>query len=135
MQQTTLANGNASLGLNHTASPLVSQNARGQNGGKGGCNLATPIDLSMVPSLGTQEEKQRMPTENSETNHLNNHITMPERTRPTEIENENGTIPPTDSETTESKHEQLEPDQENKNPFWSETDSSIELTDLNEIDI
>ena len=45
------------------------------------------------------------------------------------------TIPPTESETTESNHEQLESDQESKNPFWSETDSSTELIDLNEIDI
>jgi len=59
---------------------------------------------------------------------------QPERTKPTEIENENGTIPPTDSETTESNHKQLEPDQESEDPFWSETDSSIELTDINEID-
>jgi len=29
----------------------------------------------------------------------------------------------------------LESDQESKNPFWSETDSSTELIDLNEIDI
>jgi len=46
----------------------------------------------MVPSLGTWEEKQRMPNESSEINHLNNHITTPERTRPTEIEYR--TIPP-----------------------------------------
>ena len=94
MWQTTLANGNASLGLNHTSSPLVGQNTRGKNGGKEGHDLTTPIDLSMVPSLGTQAEKQRVATESSEINHLNNHITTPERTSPTEIENENGTTPP-----------------------------------------
>ena len=70
-------------------------------GGKQGCNLATPIDLSMVPSLGTWAEKQRMPTERSEIIHLNNHITMPERKRPTEIENEDGIVSPTESEATE----------------------------------
>ena len=87
--------------------PLVGQNTRGQIGGKEGHNLATPINMSMVPNLGTQAEKQRMPTESSEINHLNNHINTPERTRPTEIEIENRTLHPTDSETTESNHEQL----------------------------
>jgi len=104
--QTTLANGNGSSGLNHTSIPLDGQNSRGKNGGKKGLNLATPIDLSMVPSLGTQAEKQRIPTASKETNHLNNHITMPERTRPTKIENENEITPSTESETTASNHEQ-----------------------------
>jgi len=84
MWQTTLANGNAYLGLNHTSSPLTGQNARGKNEGKEGCNLATPIDLSMVPSLGMQAEKQKMPTKSSEINHFSNHITTPERMRPIE---------------------------------------------------
>ena len=58
---------------------------------------------------------------------------MPERTWLTETKNI--TIAPTESETTESNHEQLDSDQESKNPLWSETDPSTELTDLNEIDI
>ena len=45
-------------------------------------NLATPTDLSMVPSLGTWAEKQRSQAQSSETIHLNNPITMHERTRP-----------------------------------------------------
>jgi len=36
----------------------------------------------------------RMKAQNSETNHLNNPITMPERTRPTENEMEDGMTPP-----------------------------------------
>ena len=58
MWKTTPENGNASSGLNHTPSPLAGQDTRGKNGVKEGCNLATPIDWSMVPSLGTQAEKQ-----------------------------------------------------------------------------
>jgi len=122
-------------GLNHMSSPLTGQNARGQNGGKKGHNLATPVDLSMVPSLGTWAEKQRTPTKSSKTNHLSNHITTPERTRPVETEFEDRTVPSTDSEITEPNHEHLESDQESKNPFWSETDPSTELTDLSEINI
>ena len=72
-----------------------------------------------------------MPTVSNETNHLNNHITMPERTRPTKIENENEITPSTESETTESNHEQLGSDQESENPFWSESDLSTEMTDPN----
>src|SRR5882724_3314829 len=127
--------GNASLGLNHTSIPLDVQNVSGKNGGKEGCNLATPTDLSMVPSLGTWAEKQRMQVQSSETNHLNNPITTPERTRPTEIEKENGTTTPTESETTEHNHKQLESEQESENPIWSETDSSTEMFDLDEINI
>ena len=78
----------------------------------------------MVSSLSTWAEKQRMPTTSSEINHLSNPITTPERTRPTGIEKENRIISPTESETTDSNHEQLESDQESENPFWSETDSS-----------
>src|SRR5882724_3149676 len=50
MWQTTLANGNASLGLNHTSSPLVGKNSRGKNGGKEGCNLATVKDSGFSPN-------------------------------------------------------------------------------------
>jgi len=89
----------------------------------------------MVPSLGTWAEEQRMPTESSEINHLSNHITMPKRKGPTETKIENRATPPTDSEITESNHKLLESDQESKNPFWSETDPSTDITDLNEIDI
>ena len=62
------------------SSPLDGRNTRGKNGGKEGCKLATPTDLSMVPSLGTWAEKQGTQAQSSETNHLNNPITTPERT-------------------------------------------------------
>jgi len=81
---------------------MVGQNARGKNEGKEGCNLATPIDLSMVPSLGTWAEKQRMPTVSIETNHINNHITTPDRKRPHQTKNVITT--PTEPETTETNH-------------------------------
>src|SRR5882724_2503068 len=89
----------------------------------------------MVPSMGTQAEKQRMPTTSSEINHLSNHITTPERTRPTETNNGYETINPTASETSESNNKQLESDQESKISVWSETDSSTEMSDFNEINI
>jgi len=89
----------------------------------------------MVPSLGTQAEKQRMPTTSSEINHLSNHITTLERTRPTETNNGYETINPTASETSESNNKQLESDQESKNSVWSETDSSTEMSDFDEINI
>src|SRR5882724_8237556 len=133
MRRTTLAIGNASSGLYHMSSPLEGQQTRGQNGGMERRNLATPTDLSMVPSLGTWAERQRMPSERNETNHLRNHITMPERTRPINTEIRNRITSPTDSETTESSHEKLDFDQESNNPFWSETDLSTELTDLDDV--
>ena len=37
----------------------------------------------------------------------------------------------TESEHTVTNHEQLESEQESENPFWSEVDSSTELSDLN----
>ena len=122
MRRTTLANGNASLGLNHMSSPLVGKNTRGKNGGKEGHNPATPTGLSMVPSLGTQAEKQRASNASSETNHPSNHVTTPERIRPTEAEN-------ITAETTESSYEQTGSDQVCANPFWSESDQSTEITD------
>jgi len=64
------------------SSPLAGQSARGQNGAKEGHNLAAPIDSSMVPSLGTQAEKQGMQAQSSDTNHLNGPITTPEKTSP-----------------------------------------------------
>ena len=85
--------------------------------------------------MGTQAEKQRMPTTSSEINHLSNHITTPERTRPTETNNGYETINPTASETSESNNKQLESDQESKISVWSETDSSTEISDLDEINI
>ena len=42
----------------------------------------------MVPSLGTWAEKQGTQAQSSETSHVNNSITTPERTRPTEEEME-----------------------------------------------
>ena len=103
---------------------MVGQNARGKNGGKKWHNLATPTDLSIIPSLDTWAEKQGMQAQSSETNHLNNRITMPERTRPTENEMEDGMTTPTEAETTETDHKQLESEQESENPFWSELDLS-----------
>jgi len=38
-------------------------------------------------------------------------------------------------ETTETNHEQSESEQESENPFWSEVDSSTEMSDLHEINI
>ena len=133
MWQTTPANRNASLGLNHTSSPLVGQNARGQNEGKEGHNPATPTGLSMVPSLGTWAEEQRMSNASSETNHLSNHATTPKRIRLTETGDV--TVTPTESETTESSYKQPSSDQESANPFLSEPDQSTEITEPDEINI
>src|SRR5882724_7923590 len=94
---------------------------------------ATPTDLSMFPSLGTWAEEQRTSNPSSETNHLRNYITTPERIRPTEAGNITAT--PTESETMESSHEQLGSNQESTNPFWSELDQSSEMTDPDEINI
>src|SRR5882724_8204520 len=135
MRRTTLAIGNASSGLYHMSSPLEGQQARGQNGGMERRNLATPTDLSMVPSLGTWAERQRTPSERNETNHLRIHITMPERTRPINTETRNRITSPTNSETTESSHKQPDFDQESNNPFWSEARPSTELTDLDDVSI
>src|SRR5882724_5490485 len=133
MQRTTPANGNASLGLYHMSSPLEGQQTRGKNGGMERQNLATPTDLSKVPSLGTWAERQRMPSGRNETNHLRMNITTPERTRPISTETRNIITSPTNSETTESSHEQPDFDQESNNPFWSETDPPTELTDLDDV--
>ena len=76
------------MGLNHTSRPLAGQSARGQNGGKEGHNLATPINLSMVYSLGTQAERKGMQAQSNGTSHLNDTITTPIETRPNEEEAE-----------------------------------------------
>jgi len=78
----------------------------------------------MVPSLGTWAERRRTSNERSETNHLRNHVTMPERTRPTE--NESVTTTSAESEIRESSHKQLNSDQESTNPFWSEPEQKTE---------
>src|SRR5882724_12609302 len=77
-----------------------------------------------------KDTKQR-----NETNHLRIHITTPERTRPINTETRSRITSPTNSETTESSHEQPDFDQESDNPFWSETDPSTELTDIDDISI
>jgi len=75
-------------------------------GGKEGCNLATPVDLSMVPSLGTWAERQGTQAQSNGTSHLNKPITTPERTRLNEEEMEEGMTTSTEPENTETDHEQ-----------------------------
>jgi len=76
-----------------------------------------------------------MQAQRGETNHLNNHITTPERTRPTEEEIEDEMTTSTEPENTETDHEESGFEQESENTFWNETDSSAEISDLDEIRI
>jgi len=76
-----------------------------------------------------------MPSGRNQTNHLRMNITTPERIRPINTETRNRITSPTNSETTESSDEQPDSDQESNNPFWSETNLSTELTDLDDVSI
>src|SRR5882672_6950788 len=86
MRCTATANGNSLLGLNHTSSPPDTQGVRGQNRGEEGCSLATPVDLSTVPGLGTRAEMQEAHNINNGVMSLINNTTMPRNRGPEESE-------------------------------------------------
>src|SRR5882672_632618 len=90
---TTTANGNLLSGLNHMSSPPDTQGVRGRNRGEEGCSLATPVDLSTVPGLGTWAEMQEAHNINNGVMSLINSTTMPRKRGPKESEPGEGVSP------------------------------------------
>src|SRR5882672_11819392 len=117
MRCTTMANGNLSSGFSHTSSPPDTQGVRGRNRGKERCSLATPIDLSIVPGLGTQAEMQEVHNIDNGAMSLINSTTMPRNRGPEESEPEEG-VSPSSIEESETSQQEPEPEEMSENPFW-----------------
>src|SRR5882724_4581420 len=108
-----MANGNSSMGLNHTSSPPTSHRVGGQNGGSEGTSPATPVDLSTVPSLGTWAEMQESCVRSNRGQTPGNHETTSRNMRLNEPNSgEEITFPRTEYREAETDSEM------DKNPFW-----------------
>src|SRR5882672_8948777 len=134
MRCTATANGNSLLGLNHTSSPPDTQGVSGKNRGEERCSLAAPIDLSIVPGLGTRAEMQEAHNINNGAMSLINNTAMPRNRGPAESETEEGVSP---SSIEESETSQQEPAHEemSENPFWDRIETSSDMSSVDEVEI
>src|SRR5882672_8944876 len=129
-----MANRNSSSGLNHTSSPPDTQGVRGQNRGEEGCSLATPVDLSIVPGLGTWAEMKEAHNINNGVMSLINNTTMPRNRGPEKSEPEEG-VSPSSTEESETSQQEPAPEEMSENPFWDGIESSSDTPSVDEVEI
>src|SRR5882672_12201158 len=129
---TATENGNSLSGLNHTSIPPDTQGVRGWNRGEERCNLAAPIDLSIVPGLGTWAEMQEVHNINNGAMSLINNTTTPRNRGPEESEPEEG-VSPSSNEEQETSQRDPEPEEMSENPFWDRTETSSDMSSIDEI--
>src|SRR5882672_2587510 len=131
---TATENGNSLSGLNHTSIPPDTQGVRGKNRGEEGCNLATPVDLSIVPGLGTWAEMQEVHNINIGVMSPINSTTTPRNRGPEEIEPEEG-VSPSSIEESETSQQEPAPEEMSENPFWDRIETSSDMSSVHEVEI
>src|SRR5882672_10172705 len=131
---TATENGNSLSGLNHTSIPPDTQGVRGKNRGEEGCNLATPVDLSIVPGLGTWAEMQEVHNINIGVMSLINSTTTPRNRGPEESEPEEG-VSPFSTEESETSQQEPAPKEMSENPFWDGIETSSDMSSVDEVEI